>query len=97
MAYPEINFYSLLEGNDDMDEDPQKMAECIQAIIDLLATEILTFDMSHIKGEEIVSGNPEHCINLLQILQQISAASMAQGESDEDGAGEQDEDRRDSG
>ena len=96
MAYPEINFYSLLEGNEDLDEDPQKMAECIQAIIDLLATEILTFDMSHIKGEEIVSGNPEHCINLLQILQQISAAAQA-GESDEDGAGEQDEDRGDSG
>jgi hypothetical protein len=28
--------------------------------------------MSHIVGLEIVNGNPEHCINLLQILQQIS-------------------------
>jgi uncharacterized protein YihD (DUF1040 family) len=34
--------------------------------------------MDHIKGDEIVSGNPEHCINLLQILQQISQASMMQ-------------------
>ena len=96
MAYPAINFYALLEGNEDMDDDPQKMAECIQAIIDLLSDQILSSDMSHIKGEEIVSGNPEHCINLLQILQQISAAAQA-GESDEDGEGEEGEDGGGSG
>jgi hypothetical protein len=28
--------------------------------------------LSHIKGEEIVNGNPEHCINLLQLVQEIS-------------------------
>jgi hypothetical protein len=38
------------------------------------------YDMSHIRGDEIVNGNPEHCINLLQILQQISSASMMQDE-----------------
>ena len=96
MAYPAINFYALLEGDDDMDDDPQKMAQCIQAIIDLLGEQILSSDMSHIKGEAIVSGNAEHCINLLQILQQISAAAMAQGDSDEDGAGDEDEGRGDS-
>ena len=61
------------------------MAQCIQALVDLLAEEILQYDMSHISGEEIISGNPEHCINLLQILQQISSASMLQdGEEDEE-------------
>jgi len=52
----------------DEDEDtvePEKMAEAIQALVDLLGNEILSYDMSHIRGEEIVNGNPEHCINLL--------------------------------
>jgi hypothetical protein len=44
--------------------------------------------MDHIKGDEIVSGNPEHCINLLQILQQISQASMMQ-DGDESGQDKQ--------
>ena len=83
MAYPEINFYSLLEGDDD-DEDPEKMAKCIQAIVDLLSEEILKFDMNHIRGDEIVNGNPEHCINLLQILHQISSASMMVDDDDDE-------------
>ena len=41
-------------------------------MIDLLGEEILKYDLSHIKGEEIVGGNPEHCINLLQLVQEIS-------------------------
>ena len=40
--------------------------------------------MNHIRGEEIVNGNPEHCINLLQILQQISSASMMQEDDDDE-------------
>lgn len=38
----------------------------------MLGEQILKYDLSHIKGEEIVSGNPEHCINLLQLVQEIS-------------------------
>jgi hypothetical protein len=41
------------------------MAMCIQALIDLLAEEILKYEMNHINGEQIVAGDPEHCINLL--------------------------------
>jgi len=41
------------------------MAENIQALIDLLSQEILKYNLEHIRGDEIVSGNPEHCINLL--------------------------------
>lgn len=61
------------------------MAGCIQALVDLLSQEILMTDMGHIRGDEIINGNPEHCINLLQILQQISSASMMQdGSGDEE-------------
>lgn len=42
-------------------------------------------DMNHIRGDEIVNGNPEHCINLLQILQQIS---MMQDDSENQGSGD---------
>ena len=82
MAYPDFDFSSLLEDDDDTVE-PEKMAEAIQALIDLLGQEILMYDMSHISGDEIVNGNPEHCINLLQILQQISSASMMQDDESE--------------
>ena len=79
MAYPELDFSGLLEG--DEDENAEKMAECIQALIDLLSEEILQQPIEHINGLEIVSGNAEHCINLLQILQQICQGSMVQDDS----------------
>jgi len=63
MAYEGIDFSNLLE--DDINTNQEKMAESIQALIDLLSKEILKFDMVHIKGSEIVDGNPEHVINLL--------------------------------
>ena len=34
--------------------------------------QILKYDLSHIRGQEIVEGNPEHCINLLQLVDEIS-------------------------
>ena len=48
MAYQGIDFSNLLE--DDILGNPERMAECIQALIDLLSEEILKFDMVHIKG-----------------------------------------------
>ena len=48
------------------------MAMNIQTLIDLLSQEILRYDLSHIRGDQIVSGNPEHCINLLQLAKEIS-------------------------
>lgn len=85
MAYPDFDFSGLLEGEDEDEVDQDKMAEAIQALIDLLSQEILMQDMSHIRGDEIVNGNPEHCINLLQILQQIS---MMQDDSENQGSGD---------
>ena len=52
------------------------------------------YDLEHIKGDQIVAGNPEHCINLLQLAKEISCmmnsnsneldANQLQGEDDED-------------
>ncbi len=66
-AFPEIDFSQLTAG-----QDEQEMAENIQALIDLLGEQILKYDLSHIRGDEIVNGNPEHCINLLQLVQEIA-------------------------
>jgi len=45
------------------------MAANIQYLIDFLSNEVLKQDLSHITGEEIIGGNAEHCINLLQLVQ----------------------------
>ena len=79
MAYPSFDFSGLHAGEEDA--DPAKMAECIQALVDLLSEEILDTDVDHILGSEIIRGNPEHCINLLEILRQISSGSAMQDES----------------
>jgi hypothetical protein len=39
MAYPSFDFSQLLSGEND--ESEEKMAQCIQALVDLLAEEIL--------------------------------------------------------
>lgn len=87
-AFPEIDFSRLEEATTE-----EEMASNIQTLIDLLGQEILKYDLSHIKGEEIVSGNPEHCINLLQLVQEISV--MLEGTRQEGGtqmSGEEEED-----
>ena len=50
----------------------EDMAANIQFLIDKLEKEILKHDLSHIKGKEIVEGNPEPCINLLQLVGEIA-------------------------
>ena len=74
-AFPDIDFSSLEEA-----QTEEEMAENIQALIDLLSEEILKYDLSHIRGDEIVNGNPEHCINLLQLAKEISC--MMQGKQE---------------
>ena len=74
-AFPDIDFSSLEEA-----QTEEEMAENIQALIDLLSEEILKYDLSHIRGDEIVNGNPEHCINLLQLAKEISY--MMQGKQE---------------
>ena len=77
MAYPSYDFSDLVKATEEVDS-PEQMAACIQALINLLSEEILAYDITHIRGDAIVDGDAEHCINLLQILQQISSASMMQ-------------------
>lgn len=55
------------------------MAENIQALIEFLGEHVLKYDLTHIKGEEIVNGNPEHCINLLQLVQEIAVMIQNKG------------------
>jgi hypothetical protein len=66
-AFPHVDFSGLEEAQTD-----EEMADNIQALIDLLSEDILRYDLSHIKGEEIVDGNAEHCINFLQLAKEIS-------------------------
>lgn len=73
-AFPEIDFSQLTPA-----QNEQEMAENIQALVDLLGEQILRYDLSHIKGEEIVNGNPEHCINLLQLVQEIAVMIQNKG------------------
>lgn len=62
-AFPEFDFNHIKEATNE-----DEMARNIQDLIDLLGQQILKYDLSHIRGEEIVNGNPEHCINLLQLV-----------------------------
>lgn len=41
MAYPDFDFSGLIEGEDEDEVDQDKMAEAIQALVDLLGQEIL--------------------------------------------------------
>lgn len=61
------------------------MAENIQTLVDLLSQKILNVDLEHIKGEEIVNGNPQHAINLLQLIYQLSMGMEGDEENEEDG------------
>ena len=51
-------------------------------------------DLSSISGVEIVCGNPEHCIRLLQLLHQVSdmMGDEEDGDEDEDRSPDMDDD-----
>ena len=57
---PELDLGQLEEA-----QNEEEMAENIQALIDFLSQCVLQFELNHIRGDEIVGGNSEHCINLL--------------------------------
>ena len=67
-------------------QDEKEMAENIQALIDFLGEHVLKYDLTHIKGEEIVNGNPEHCINLLQLVQEIAVMIQNKAPREDDQA-----------
>lgn len=50
-------------------------------MIDLLSEEIMKgVDLRHISGLEIACGNPDHCLELLQVIHQLTQM-MAEGSS----------------
>jgi hypothetical protein len=86
-AFPDSDFSQLVDT-----EDEEVMAANIQALIDMLSHKILMYDLEHINGEQIVMGNPEHCINLLQLAKEISCMmNTNSGEIDPDQMEEGDE------
>lgn len=62
-AFPSLDFSELQPGDSD-----EAVGENIQALIDLLAEEITKQDLSHVSGLEIARGDPDHCLELLQII-----------------------------
>jgi hypothetical protein len=66
-VFRDTDFSQLEEAQTEDD-----MAANIEVLLKHLSTEILNYDLSHISGKEIVAGNPEHCINLLQLCNEIS-------------------------
>ena len=56
-----------------MGTDDDERADNFNGIIDWVADSVLQYDLSHIKGEEIVKGTDlEHIINWLEITANIS-------------------------
>jgi hypothetical protein len=44
----------------------------LQDLIDLLSSDILTMDLSHIRGDAIANGDNKHLFNYLQIIYELS-------------------------
>jgi hypothetical protein len=59
------------------------MADNIQALIELLSTQILKFDLDHIRGADIVEGSAGQCMNLLQLVKEISVTVARNNPEDE--------------
>lgn len=53
------------------------------------------YDLEHIKGDQIVGGNPEHCINLLQLAKEISSMMNSNSNELDPNQGGEDEDEED--
>lgn len=62
------------------------MAQNIQELIELLSNHILKFDLDHIRGSDIVGGNANVCLNLLQLVKEISVTFARQDDGEEDSA-----------
>lgn len=74
-VFRDTDFSQLEEAQTEED-----MAANIEVLLKHLSQEILNYDLSHISGREIVAGNPEHCINLLQLANEISLMMGQEGD-----------------
>ena len=67
-AFPETDFSEFVEGTDD-----DERIDNFNGLIDWVGDSVLQYDLSHIKGEEIVKGTDfEHIINWLELTANIS-------------------------
>jgi hypothetical protein len=55
-------------------------------LIELLSNHILKFDLDHIRGSDIVSGNSNVCLNLLQLVKEISITFARPDNGEEESA-----------
>ena len=76
--FDEVDFSQLQPS-----ASPVEQAENMDALIELLGTNAIEEDLSHIKGEDIVSGNHQHVANLLQILYQLSLLIVEKRDEEE--------------
>ena len=75
-AFPDLDFSELQAGDTE-----ELVGENIQALIDLLSEQIMRADLSHISGIEIACGNPDHCLELLQIIHQLTVVMAEQDDT----------------
>ena len=74
-AFPDLDFSELQPGETD-----EQVGENIQALIDLLAEDIYKGRadvLRHISGLEIACGNPDHCLELIQLIHQLTQVMAA--------------------
>ncbi len=69
--------------------DVTSEGEKIQVLIEILSQDILTMDLSHIKGVKIENGDLKHLLNFLQILLELS--NLIQEKNDQDDQAEEGE------
>ena len=75
-AFPQVDF----EYNEA--KSPEEMAQNIDSILEFISSDVLVdFDLSSIKGNQIIDGNIEQIATLLQVLYEISKLIMEKGGS----------------
>lgn len=67
-----IMFPLLINNFESLAQQDLSCGQKIQYLIDLLSTDVLKMDLSHIKGDKISEGNLQHLMNFLQLLYEVS-------------------------
>lgn len=57
---------------DTIDKTPGSTGMKLQHLIDCLSTDVLTMDLTHIRGQAIADKDPRPLINFLQIILELS-------------------------
>ncbi|CDW83002.1 UNKNOWN [Stylonychia lemnae] len=79
-VFPSIVEFQQIEPG----RNEQDMAENLQDLIDFLGDQIIKVDLTAISGPEIIMGNPIHCIQLLELLHDLTARLGDEGSEEDD-------------